>query len=70
MAGSILVMRASSLSACEGRFQMFAVLQGRQSQSPLRSFFAWIKAGAGSEFGCCDEVEIERIAKDMRMSAS
>jgi hypothetical protein len=53
---------------------MFAALQGRQSQSLLRSFFnwcrAWIKAGAGSEFGCCDEAEIERMAKDMRMSAS
>jgi hypothetical protein len=53
---------------------MFALPQGRQSQSPLRSLLdwcrVWIEAGAGSDFGSCDEVEIERMAKDMRMSAS
>ena len=53
---------------------MFAVLQGRQSQSRLQSILNWcraqIKAGATSEFGCCDETEIERMARDVRMSAS
>jgi len=53
---------------------MFAPAQGRQSQSPLRSLLnwcrAWIERGAGSDFGCCDEGDIERMARDMRMSAS
>lgn len=53
---------------------MFDTLQGTQRPSPLQSLLnwcrAWIKTGAGSDFGCCDEAEIERMAKDMRMSAS
>jgi hypothetical protein len=53
---------------------MFAVLQGRQSKSRLQSILNWcwaqIKAGATSEFGCCDETEIERMGRDVRMSAS
>lgn len=53
---------------------MFALAEGRQSQSPLKSIVAWcrtwLKRGSESDFGCCDEAEIERIARDMRMSAS
>jgi len=54
--------------------QMFARTQGRQSQSTLRLMLAWFrarfKAASESDFGCCDEAEIERMARDIRMSAS
>jgi hypothetical protein len=53
--------------------QMFAP-QGRQSQSPLKSMLAWCRArfrgSSESDFGCCAEAEIERIARDVRMSVS
>ena len=53
---------------------MFAQAQGRQSQSPLKSMLAWCRAwferSSESDFGCCDEAEIERIASDIRMSVS
>ena len=54
--------------------QMFALLQERQSRSPLQSMLDWcrtrIKAVSESAFGSCSETEIERMARDMRMSAS
>jgi len=53
---------------------MFALAQGSRSQSPLLSLVnwcrAWIKTGPESDFGCCDIAEIERMARDIRMSAS
>lgn len=53
---------------------MFAPAQGTQSQSPLQSLLAWCRArfkgSTGSDFGCCGEAEIERMASDLRMSAS
>jgi len=53
---------------------MFALAHGRQSQSPLKSMLAWCRArfkgGSESDFGCCAEPEIERMAKDLRMSTS
>ena len=53
---------------------MFALAQGRQSQSPLKSMLAWCRAwfkrSSESDFGCCAEAEIERMAKDVRMSVS
>ena len=53
---------------------MFAPAQERQSRSVLGSMLAWCRArfkgGLGSDFGCCDEAEIERMARDIRMSAS
>ena len=53
---------------------MFAPAQGRRNQTPLQTLLAWCRAwfkGASeSDFGCCDEAEIERMARDIRMSAS
>jgi len=53
---------------------MFALAQGSRSQSPILSLVnwcrAWIKTGPESDFGCCDNAEIERMARDIRMSAS
>ena len=53
---------------------MFALAQGKQSQSPLKSMLAWcrgwFKRSSESDFGCCGEAEIERMARDVRMSAS
>ena len=53
---------------------MFARTQGRQSQSTLRLMLAWFrarfKAASESDFGCCDEAEIERMARDIRTSVS
>ena len=52
---------------------MLAPAQERQRQSLLGSMLAWcrarIKGGLESDFGCCDEFEIERMARDIRMSA-
>src|ERR1700746_110698 len=52
---------------------MFALAQGRQSQTPLKSMLAWCGAwferSSESDFGCCDQAEIERMARDIRMSA-
>jgi hypothetical protein len=54
--------------------QMFALAHGRQSQSTLKSMLAWCRArfkgSSESDFGCCAEAEIERMAKDLRMSTS
>lgn len=53
---------------------MFALAQGKQSQTPLRSLLArcraWFKGSSDSDFGCCGEAEIERMARDIHMSAS
>jgi len=53
---------------------MFAQPQGRQSRSPFRSMLAWcraqLKGSSEPDFGCCDQAEIERMARDVRMSAS
>jgi hypothetical protein len=53
---------------------MFAQAQGRHSLSPFRSMLAWwrarLKRSSEPDFGCCDQTEIERMAKDVRMSAS
>ena len=52
---------------------MFARAQERQSQFPLKSMLAWcrtwFKRSFESDFGCCCEAEIERMARDIRMSA-
>jgi hypothetical protein len=53
---------------------MFTLAQGGRNQSPLRSMLAWcgawFKRSSESDFGCCDQAEIERMARDIRMSAS
>jgi hypothetical protein len=53
---------------------MFAPTQGRPKQSSLQTLLAWCRAwlmeASESDFGCCDEAEIERMARDIRMSAS
>ena len=53
---------------------MFALTQGRQGQSPLQSLLAWcrawLKGSPESDFGCCAEAEIERMARDVRLSVS
>jgi len=53
---------------------MFALAQGKQSQSSLKSMLAWcrgwFKRSSESDFECCGEAEIERIARDVRMSVS
>jgi len=53
---------------------MFALAQGRQSQSPLKSMLAWCRAwfrgSSALDFECCGEAEIERMARDVRMSVS
>lgn len=53
---------------------MFAPAQGSKSQSTLRSMLAWcrtrFKGSSESDFGCCAEAEIERMARDLRMSTS
>ena len=53
---------------------MFALVRGKQSQTPLQSLLAWCRAwfkgGPDLDFGCCGEAEIERMARDIRMSAS
>src|SRR5689334_823005 len=53
---------------------MFSLTQERQGRSVLGSMLAWCRArfrsDSESDFGCCDEVEIDRIARDVRMSVS
>ena len=53
---------------------MFAPAQGKTSQSPLHSMLAWCRARfkktSESDFGCCDQAEVERMPRDIRMSAS
>ena len=53
---------------------MFALAQGRRDRSPLKSMLAWCRAwfkrGSESDFGCCAEAEIERMARDVRLSVS
>jgi hypothetical protein len=53
---------------------MFAPARGRQSQSPLQSLLAWCRAwfkgSPESDFGCCGEAEIERMARDICLSTS
>jgi hypothetical protein len=59
---------------CEKENQMFALAQGKRDQSPLQTLRAWCKAwfkgDSESDFGCCSEAEIERMARDVRMSVS
>jgi Family of unknown function (DUF6455) len=60
--------------SCEKEIKMFALSQGRQSQSPLQAMLVWcrglFKTQSESDFGCCADAEIERIAKDLRMTGS
>jgi hypothetical protein len=53
---------------------MFALAQGKQTQTPFQSLLArcraWFKGSSESDFGCCGEAELERMARDMRISAS
>ncbi len=53
---------------------MFPLAQEKTSQSPLQSMLAWCRARfkkiSEADFGCCDQAEIERMARDIRMSAS
>lgn len=53
---------------------MFALAQGSQSRSPWKAMLewwrGWFNAKSESGFGCCGEAEIERMARDLRMSAS
>jgi hypothetical protein len=49
-----------------------SLLQEGPSRSPLRKMVDWcrarIKGESESDFGCCCEAEIERMARDIRMS--
>jgi len=53
---------------------MFALAQGRRKQSVLGSMLArcraWLQHDSELDFGCCAEAEIERMARDVGMSAS
>ena len=53
---------------------MFALAQETQGRSFLQSMFgwcrSWFKPRSESDFGCCAEAEIERMANDLRMTAS
>ena len=53
---------------------MSTLLHEKPSQSPLRKILEWcrarIKSNSESEFGCCCDAEIERMARDIRMSPS
>ncbi len=53
---------------------MSALAQEKRSRSPLQAIFAWCRGwfetDPQSEFGCCAEADIDRMAKDLRMSAS
>ena len=53
---------------------MFALAQETQSQSLLHSLLGWCRSWFSpepeSDFGCCAEAEIERMAKELRMTAS
>jgi hypothetical protein len=51
-----------------------SLLEEKTSQSSFRRILDWcrarIKSDSDSEFSCCCETEIERIARDLRMSAA
>ena len=53
---------------------MSTLLHEKPSPSPLRKILEWcrarIKSDSESEFGCCCDAEIERMARDIRMSPS
>jgi hypothetical protein len=53
---------------------MFALTEGRQRLSLFKSMLAWCRAwfkeSFDADFGCCSDAEIERLANDMRLSAS
>src|SRR5215472_17500722 len=51
---------------------MSTLLQGKPRQSSLRKILDWCSTRLKSEpeFGCCCDAEIERMARDMRMSTS
>lgn len=51
---------------------MSTVHHEKPSQSLVRNFLDWCRAQlkSESEFGCCCDAEIERMARDIRMSAS
>jgi Family of unknown function (DUF6455) len=53
---------------------MIALAQEKQGQSLLHSLLKWCRSWFNpevpSDFGCCAEAEIERIAKDLRMTGS
>ncbi len=51
---------------------MFALAQETQGKSFLQLMLgwcrSWLKPRPASDFGCCAEAEIERMAKDFRMT--
>jgi hypothetical protein len=53
---------------------MFGLSGEMQSRSPITAFLAWCtswaKGSSEHEMQCCGEIEIERMARDVRMSAS
>jgi hypothetical protein len=53
---------------------MSALVHEKPNQSRFRKILDWcrarIKGESESEFACCCDAEIERMAKDIRMSAS
>src|SRR5215472_10862697 len=53
---------------------MSALLHEKPNQSRFRKILDWcrarVKGESESEFACCCDAEIERMAKDIRMSAS
>lgn len=53
---------------------MFALAQGKSDESALQTLLArckaWFKRTSDSDFGCCGEAEIARMASDIRMSAA
>lgn len=69
-----LAFQGKVLNTPERGDPMSTLLHEKPSQSPLRKILEWcrarIKSGSESEFGCCYDAEIERMARDIRMSPS
>jgi len=66
-----LILRRVSQPPQKGD-QMSTLHQEKPSQSPVRNFLDWCRAQlkSESEFGCRCDAEIERMARDIRMSPS
>jgi len=66
-----LILRRVSQPPQKGD-QMSTLHQEKPSQSPVRNFLDWCRAQlkSESEFGCRCDAEIERMARDLRMSPS
>jgi len=66
-----LILRRVSQPPQKGD-QTSTLHQEKPSQSPVRNFLDWCRAQlkSESEFGCRCDAEIERMARDIRMSPS